>query len=64
MHLAPENVEKVTLAGCVLHNFLCEKAPARYTPPGWFDRKDEHTSRAIEGNWRSDMNNSNVIVAA
>ena len=64
MHLAPENVEKVTLASCVLHNFLREQAPTRYTPPGLFDREDEHTGRVIERNWRSDMNENNGMIAA
>ena len=61
MHLAPENVEKVTLASCVLHNVLREKAPACYTPPGLFDREDEHTGRVTEENWRFDMNENNEI---
>ena len=50
MHLAPENVEKVTLASCVLHNVLCAKAPARYIPSGSFNREDEHRGRVIGGN--------------
>ena len=40
MHLTPENIEKVTLASCILQKILCE--PACYTPPGSFDREDEH----------------------
>ena len=62
-HLAPKNVEKVTLTSCVLHNFLREK-PVRYIRPGLFDREDEHTDRVIEGNWRSDMNENNGMIAA
>ena len=61
LHLAPEKVEK---ASCVLHNILCEEAPARHTPTGSFDRKDEHTGRVIEGNGRSDMNENNGMIAA
>ena len=64
MHLAPENVERVTLTSCVLHNFLHEKAPACYTLPSSFDREDENTDRVTEGNWRSDMNKSNGMIAA
>ena len=44
MELSPENVEKVTLDGCVLHNFLREKPPASYTPPGSGDVQ--------HGDWR------------
>lgn len=31
LSLAPENVEKVALFRCVLHNFLCTKFPSCYT---------------------------------
>ena len=48
MHLAPENSENVTLASCVLHNVLPEKARAHYTPPGSFHREDEHTGSITE----------------
>ena len=48
MHLAPENSENVTLASCVLHNVLPEKAQAHYTPPGSFHREDEHTGSITE----------------
>ena len=44
--------------------FLREKALACYNPHGLFDKKDEHTGRAIEGNWRSDMNENNKMRAA
>ena len=64
VYVAPENVEKVTLASCVIHSFLCEKALAYCNPPGLFDRKDEHTGRVIEENWRSDMNGNNRMIAA
>ena len=48
MYLAPENSENITLASCVLHNVLPEKARARYTPPGSFHREDEHTGSVTE----------------
>ena len=52
IQLSPENVEKVTLASCVLHNFLREKSPARYTPPGSFDAENLETGNIQEGDWR------------
>ena len=38
LSLAPENVEKIFLANCALHNFLRTKCPSRYTPSGSFDK--------------------------
>ena len=32
-----KNAEKVVLASCVLHNYLCTKTPLRYTPNVSFD---------------------------
>ena len=46
IQLSPENTEKVVLASCVLHNFLQDKSPMQYTPPGSFDIKNT-------GNWRN-----------
>ena len=34
MLLSPENVEKVTLASCILRNFLRMRIPTAYTAPG------------------------------
>ena len=56
MKLSPENAEKVTLASCVLHNFLREKSPSRYTPPGSFDTEDIETGDVQEGDRRSSRN--------
>ena len=52
MQLSPENVEKVTLASCVLHNFLREKSPASYTPPGSLDTEDIESGDVQQGEWR------------
>ena len=57
MLLSPENVEKVVLASCALHNFLREKSPLRYTPPEIFDGEDQETGRIIPGSWRSNGEN-------
>ena len=43
MLLSPENVEKVTLASCTLHNLLREHPPSEYTPPGTFDLENIET---------------------
>ena len=40
MEISPKNIEKVTLASCVLHNFLRKKFSLRYTPTGSFDNED------------------------
>ena len=52
MEISQENVEKVTLASCVLHNFLRKKSPLRYTPAGCFDSEDIEPGRIIRGSWR------------
>ena len=52
--LSPENVEKITLASCVLHNFLRDKNPSRYTPPGSLDAENIESGTINEGQWRSE----------
>lgn len=52
--LSPENVQKITLASCVLHNFLREKTPSGYTPPGSLDVEDIENGRVNDGEWRSE----------
>ena len=52
MQLAPENVEKITLASCALHNFLRDKASSRYTPTGSLDIESKEEGRVIDGSWR------------
>ena len=51
IQLSPENVIKITLAGCALHYFLREKLP-RYTPSGSLDR-DLERDKIIPGDWRT-----------
>ena len=60
MLLAPENVEKVTLASCVLHNFLREKVPSEYTPPGSFDAEDMESGCIQHGEWRNGTENEGM----
>ena len=62
LQLSPKNVEKVTLASCVLHNFLRDKAPAEYAPPFSFDREDLESGEIHLGDWRcsSELENLNI----
>ena len=62
LQLSPKNVEKVTLASCVIHNFLRDKAPAKYTPPFSFDREDLESGEIHLGYWRcsSELENLNI----
>ena len=52
----------VHLASCVLHNFLRDKAPAKYTPPFSFDREDLESGEIHLGDWRfsSELENLNI----
>ena len=42
------------MASCVLHNFLREKSPLLYTPPGSFDTENNETGEIKDGEWRTD----------
>ncbi|XP_057299342.1 uncharacterized protein LOC130629968 [Hydractinia symbiolongicarpus] len=53
MLLPPENVKKVTLACCALHNFLRKKKPSEYSPPGSFDVKNLKNGSVHSCEWRS-----------
>ena len=53
--LSPKNVEIFTLACCTLYNFLRDKAPLRYAPPGNFDIKNLERGELQNGNWRSGL---------
>ena len=55
MKIAPENVEKITLASCALHNYLREKSPLKYTPPGTFDTENLEDGCLYDGDWREDL---------
>ena len=53
MNLGPEKVETITLACCILHNFLRSKVAARtiYMPPGSVDVEDADTHIVQHGEW-------------
>ena len=52
--LSPEKVETITLASCVLHNYLRMHHTARdvYTPPGSIDSEDPIMHQLNLGEWR------------
>ena len=52
IQLSPENVEKVVLGSCALHNFLRSKAPSQYTPSGSLDTEVLEEGRVVDGSWR------------
>ena len=56
MEISPKNIEKVTLASCVLHNFLRKKFSLRYTPTGSFDNEDIQSGWIIPESWRLNVN--------
>lgn len=58
--LSPDNVEKVTLACCVLHNFLRDKSPGTYSPPGSFDTECPEDGTVNDGEWRQEGNESSM----
>ena len=53
--LEPEIVEKITVASCVLHNFLREKIPLQYSPPGTFDSENLENRSTQNGEWRNNL---------
>ena len=57
MQISVENVEMVTLASSVLHNYLCKKVGIRYTPPGSFDAEDWQNGEINGGDWWNDIAN-------
>lgn len=57
--LSPEKTKKVTLACCVLHNFLMTKNKQKYAPPRTFDHYNEN-GELILGDWREEVQNSNM----
>ena len=55
MNLSPEKAEVVTLACCVLHNFLRTKVASQqlYMPPGSIDSEDPDTHSIRQGEWHN-----------
>ena len=57
INLSPDNVEKVVLASCALHNYFRTKAGDRYTPTSFLDTVSAD-GVITDGDWR-DGNSSN-----
>nr|CAI5861315.1 unnamed protein product [Callosobruchus analis] len=49
-----EAVDKIILACCVLHNYLCKKSDS-YLTPTLFDWEDPSTGEITEGQWRKEV---------
>ena len=47
-------INKIILAGVVLHNMLCEKSRASYIPPYFADTEDLFTGIVAIGQWRNE----------
>lgn len=57
--LSAEKTKKVTLACCVLHNYLMTTNNEKYAPLGTFDVFDEN-GEVMEGSWRREINEPNL----
>lgn len=53
IHLNAEKTKKVTLACCVLHNYLLTTNKRKYAPQGTFDRYSDN-GELIPGDWRQE----------
>jgi len=52
LYADPDNAQKIVLACVALHNYLLQKTPEVYTPPGFTDSFSED-GELIEGAWRA-----------
>lgn len=59
--LDAEKTKKITLACCVLHNFLITTNKQKYAPPQMFDRYDENND-LIPGEWRRDEVSNETMI--
>ena len=53
MSISHKNAKNVTLASCVLHNYLLTKIQMRYTPNGSSDNVHSENETVQPGLWRS-----------
>lgn len=60
--LVPEKVILITMASCILHNYLRSQASAHnvYTPAGSLDSEDPVTHQLHEGLWRQSSSNNGM----
>lgn len=54
IHLDAEKTKKVTLACCVLHNYLMTTNKEKYVTKGSFDQFDDQGNLSAPGDWRAD----------
>ena len=59
INLSPENVEKIVVASCALHNYLRTNAGARYIAPGFLDRV-ENDGTLVDGQWRNEQSLNSI----
>eukprot|EP00795_Rhopilema_esculentum_P003556 gene3556-2239_t len=60
--ISPETADKMVLASCVMHNFLREKAPSRYTPIRSFGIEDVDEGNICDVSWRAEQGNLQSII--
>lgn len=62
IQLVPEKVILITMASCILHNYLRSQASAHnvYTPAGSLDSEDPVTHQLHEGLWRQSSSNNGM----
>nr|CAI5839350.1 unnamed protein product [Callosobruchus analis] len=59
INVQPENIEKIVMATCVLHNFLIEHTPSSYAPRDCYSNM-ENLRRRHQGNIMSDAKNVRI----
>lgn len=61
INLAPEKVETIVLASCLLHNYLRSNpsSSAIYTPPGSLDSEHPLSHEVQHGIWRNEITSNN-----
>lgn len=61
--LVPEKVETITMACCVLHNFLRSRSKARtvYMPPRSIDTEDTETHEVQPGEWHQGPQSTSFV---
>nr|CAI5854424.1 unnamed protein product [Callosobruchus analis] len=58
INVQPENIEKIVMATCVLHNFLIEHTPSSYAPRDCFNQENTENGTIITSGY--DTTDSNM----
>lgn len=61
IHLQPDKAKQVTLACCVLHNYLMTTNVTQYAPSSSFDQYDAEGNVTSAGEWRTDQPDSTLF---